>query len=99
MRSIPSFKLVAKPETEEAQRLPKFRWAADEVGTRHLLGGTPQPRIDESHWPLCPDCREKMTFYGQLDSINDEFCIADAGVICVFICFGCNEVKATIEST
>ena len=39
-----------------------------------------------------------MTFYGQLDSIKDEFCIADAGLIYVFACLECNEVKAVIET-
>lgn len=39
-----------------------------------------------------------MSFYGQLDSVNDEFCVADAGMIRIFLCFECNEVKATIES-
>jgi hypothetical protein len=98
MKKIPPFKLLPEPLNEEARKLPKFKWAADEIGIRHQLGGEPQPRIDDSHWPHCPDCAEKMSFYGQLDSVNDEFCVADAGVICVFLCFGCNEVKATIES-
>ncbi len=39
-----------------------------------------------------------MSFYGQLDSINDDICIADAGLISVFICFKCNEVKAEIAT-
>jgi len=39
-----------------------------------------------------------MSFYGQLDSINDEFRIADVGLVSVFICFECNEVKAEIAS-
>jgi hypothetical protein len=98
MKKVPSFRLVPEPLSDEARRLPKFRWAADDVGTRHRLGGEPEPQLDDSHWPLCPECSERMSFYGQLDSINDELCIADAGRICVFLCFGCNEVKATIET-
>lgn len=39
-----------------------------------------------------------MTFYGQLDSINDDFMIADVGLIYVFFCFDCNEVSAMIDS-
>jgi hypothetical protein len=39
-----------------------------------------------------------MTFYGQLDSINDDFCIADAGLVEVFVCFGCVTVQAIIDS-
>lgn len=99
MKRIPTFRLIAEPLTDEARSLPPFKWAGGDVGTRHQLGGQPQPPIDETHWPTCPECREKMTFYGQLDSVNDEFCIADAGRICVFICFSCNEVIASIEST
>ena len=98
MKKIPAFKLVPLPLTDEARALPPFKWAADEVGTRHQLGGQPHPALDESHWPTCPECGDKMSFYGQLDSVNDEFCIADVGRICVFLCFSCNEVKATIET-
>jgi len=98
MKQVPPFKLVPEPLTAAARNLPKFKWAPDEVGTRHRLGGEPEPMIDVGHWPTCPACDERMSFYGQLDSLNDEFCIADVGRICVFLCFACNEVKATIET-
>jgi hypothetical protein len=39
-----------------------------------------------------------MTFYGQLDSINDDIIIADCGMIYVFLCFDCYEVTAKIQS-
>ena len=39
-----------------------------------------------------------MTFYGQLDSINDEYCLADVGVVSVFICFECFEATALVSS-
>ena len=95
--AIPQFKLVPHPVSEEAKQLPGFKWAGREVGTRHQLGGRPSERVT-AVWPACPDCGEPMTFYGQLDSINDEFCVMDAGVICVFMCFDCNEVAAVIDS-
>lgn len=98
MKTIPPFRLIAEPMTAEAQRLHGFKWAADEVGKRHQLGGRPTPPIDDERWPRCPDCQERMTFYGQLDSVSDEFCVADAGLVCVFVCFECNEVKGLIES-
>lgn len=98
MKEVPAFKLLPEPLTDAARNLSKFKWAADEVGTRHRLGGRPEPAIEDSTWPRCPVCNEKMSFYGQLDSLNDEFCIADVGRICVFVCFSCNEVKATIET-
>jgi hypothetical protein len=99
MKRIPPFKLIPEPITEEARALPKFRWAPDDERTRHRLGGEPVPPMDIERWPLCPDCKNRMSFYGQFGSVNDEFCIADAGRICVFLCFECNEVSATIEST
>ena len=98
MKKIPPFRLLAEPLSDDARRLPRFQWAADDVGTRHRLGGEPEPRLHDSHWPRCPECAERMSFYGQLDSINDEFCIADAGRVCIFLCVTCNEVKATIET-
>jgi hypothetical protein len=39
-----------------------------------------------------------MSFYGQLDSINEEFNIADCGLIYVFLCFDCFEAKAIVQS-
>ena len=41
MKNIPPFKLVPEPLNEEAKNLPKFKWADDEIGTRHQLGGKP----------------------------------------------------------
>jgi hypothetical protein len=97
MRRIPPFKLVPEPLDDAARNLRKFRWAAKEIGTRHQLGGTPK-LLQDQDWPVCSKCREKMTFYGQLDSINDEFCIADCGMIYVFICFGCIETASIVHS-
>ena len=98
MKRVPAFRLVPEPLDDESRNLPKFRWASPDVGTRHYLGGQPTMPVPEGNWPRCPDCQDKMSFYGQLDSLNDEFCIADVGIICVFICFQCNEVAAQIES-
>jgi len=39
-----------------------------------------------------------MTFYGQLDSINDEFILADCGLVYVFVCFDCFSAQAFIQS-
>ncbi len=97
IKKIPPFKLVAEPMDEEAQTLPKFKWAPDGVGTRHQLGGTPE-FIQQENWPKCSSCSKIMTFYAQLDSINDEFQIADCGMIYVFICFDCNETTSIIQS-
>ena len=51
-----------------------------------------------SSWPTCPVCSDTMTFYGQLDSVNDEVVLADAGVVLVFVCFDCFEAIAQVAS-
>jgi len=99
---IPPFKLVPQPLSQEAADQPKFKWAGRdsagrEVGTRHKLGGDPD-FLQGTETPPCPDCKEPMTFYGQLDSINDEFCLADCGIIYVFVCFGCYTTTSFIHS-
>ncbi len=99
MIKIPPFKLKAEPMNETARQLKPFKWAAPDVGHRHRLGGVPKRPVAAEDWPTCPDCGDSMTFYGQLDSINDEICIADAGLIYVYICLKCNEVKAVIDSS
>ncbi len=94
---IPPFKLVPQPLNEEARALPPFQWAGKEIGTRHQLGGA--PTIPNGEGMLKCKCGQDMTFYAQLDSINDDFVIADCGVIHVFVCFECVEVKSLIQST
>ena len=91
MKTIPPFRLKPEPLNEAAKNLPKFKWAGDNIGTRHQLGGEPTYIQAKIH-PVCPDCKEKMTFYAQLDSIND------CGMIYVFVCLECNTVEAFIES-
>ena len=39
-----------------------------------------------------------MTFYGQLDSINDDIVLADAGLVYVFVCFNDFEARAIVQS-
>ena len=97
MKKIPPFKLITQPLNDESKNLPGFQWADKHIGTRHQLGGEPQ-FLQQEDFPICDDCHEKMTFYAQLDSINDEFCIADCGMIYVFICFDCLTTKSIIQS-
>jgi len=98
MKKIPPFKLVPQPANDEARSLAKFKWAPKEIGTRHQLGGEPG-NMQDSLWPKCASCHDKMTFYGQLDSINDDICIADCGMIYVFVCLDCLETAAIVESS
>lgn len=97
MKTIPPFKLIPEPQSEEARNLPKFKWAPKETGTRHQLGGEPS-FLQNAIWPVCPHGHGRMTFYGQLDSINDDFCIADCGLVYVFICFDCYESISIVQS-
>lgn len=97
MKDIPPFRLVAEPLNKEAGDLPPFRWAGGDVGKRHRLGGRPD-NFAEANYPKC-SCGAKMSFYGQLDSINDEYVLADCGVILVFVCFDCFETRSLLEST
>ncbi len=41
MKTIPPFRLKPEPLNEAAKNLPKFKWAGDNIGTRHQLGGEP----------------------------------------------------------
>ena len=94
---IPPFRLRPEPLTEQAANLPGFKWADPEVGKRHQLGGDPN-WIQQPERPRCPTCGQEMTFYGQLDSINDDICLADAGIVYVFICFDDIIATALIQS-
>lgn len=94
---IPPFKLEPIPLNESAKNLPKFKWASNEIGTRHQLGGEPF-FIQDKEKPYCKSCEKEMTFYAQLDSINDEYNIGDCGMIYIFICFDCYEIYSFIQS-
>jgi hypothetical protein len=48
---------------------------------------------------MCPDCRQPMTFYGQLDSIGDDLVLADCGLVYVFVCFDDYRTEAVLQSS
>jgi hypothetical protein len=98
MKAIPPFRLVAEPLNEQARKMQPFKWAPKDVGTRHRLGGMPD-FIQEHEWPNCPMGHGKMSFYAQLDSINDDICIADCGMIYVFLCFECFNSATIVQSS
>src|SRR5262245_41972685 len=91
---IPKVKLIAHPETEEAEAIVGYKWNPV-AGTRHFLGGKADG-LDESKYPKCDDCKKTMTFYAQVDSIGDKFDLADCMVIHNFVCFECFTVKALL---
>jgi len=97
MRDIPPFKLIPEPLTEDARLLPPFKWASPDVGKRHRLGGSPE-FLQNPEIQAC-SCGKDMTFYAQIDSINDEFILADCGLIYVFVCFDCFETKSVLQSS
>ncbi len=98
MAQLPAFTLRPEPVDEDAAAAAVFRSASPEVGNRHRLGGEPS-FIGADHYPDCPSCRETMVFYGQLDSVGDDFCLADVGVVQVFVCFDCFTSEAQIRSS
>jgi hypothetical protein len=97
-KRVPPFRLDAHPLSQEAEEAAGFEWASPEVGTRHRIGGEPTS-VTESAFPRCRSCGHAMSFYGQLDSIGDDFALADVGVVEVFVCFDCFEADARVVST
>jgi uncharacterized protein YwqG len=96
MRVIPPFKLTLEPLDQGAAALPPFKWADEGIGKRHRLGGQPD-FIQADDVPTC-SCNKTMSFYAQLDSINDEFVLGDCGMIYVFVCFDCLTTKSVLQS-
>lgn len=91
---IPEIKLVPTAETAEARSAIGYEYN-DEAGHRHKLGGEPD-FIQEEEKPEC--CGNRMTFYAQIDSIGDDYDLADCGMIYVFVCFDCFSVKSFLQS-
>jgi hypothetical protein len=87
-RTLPEYRLRLEPTDETAKRGMGFPGVDPVLGQRHKIGGRPDFIQDE--WvPPCRSCKKEMTFYGQLDSVGPEVCLADAGMIYVFFCFDC----------
>ena len=94
--TIPEIPLRLAPSTPEVAEIIGFRWASSEVGARHKIGGSPD-WLQEPEVPTC-SCGKSMSFYAQLDSIGDTVCIADCGMVYVFVCFGCFQTKSVLQS-
>jgi hypothetical protein len=94
---IAAFKLILEPLDEEAESAVGFREAASDVGLRHRLGGDPT-FIQGGYFPTCSSCAERMTFFAQLDSVGDDLCLADCGILYVFVCFDCFTSESFIQS-
>jgi hypothetical protein len=98
MEALPPFRLRPEPATAEAEATTLgFEWAPADVGHRHQLGGSPT-WLQGDETPACPECGAKMSFYGQLDSVNDDFVLADCGLVYVFVCFADFRASAVVQS-
>jgi hypothetical protein len=91
---IPKIKLIPQPESEEAKNSIGYEWN-EVAGTRHFLGGQPEG-ISEANYPKCDDCGNTMTFYAQIDSIGDNYDLADCMVIHNYVCFDCFTVQCRL---
>ena len=93
----PAWRLRPEPLNDAAEAAGiGLVWGDAEVGLRHRVGG--DCPLSDSDRPVCSSCRERMAFYGQLDTMNDDIVIADAGLLAVFICHGCGEAAAVVVS-
>jgi len=92
---IPRIDLAPTPQTPEAAAAIGFQSAPPWAGRRHRIGGTPTG-MRAADYPVCRSCQAQMSFYGQLDSVGDQVCIADCFAVAVFICFDCFTTEARI---
>ena len=96
MKEIPEIAVELKPRSDEARAVIGFKYN-DEAGQSTKIGGKPD-WVQGDERPVCP-CGNEMTFYGQLDSVGDEVCLADCGMIFVFVCFDCFETTSVLQSS
>src|SRR6266446_9340849 len=84
----------------------------DKPGVRSKLGGEPD-WVQQPEVPKCSDCKQQMTFVGQIDSIEhdekhnphaigclsgkQQYMFGDAGMIYVFMCFSCLTTKSVVQ--
>ena len=92
MKQIPKIKLVPQPETEKQNNAIGYKFNKI-AGTRHFLGGSPEEKHDYDY-PACDSCGNVMTFYSQIDSIGENYDLADCMVIHTYVCFDCFTVKS-----
>jgi hypothetical protein len=96
MEAIPEIQLKMIPESTKAKAVVEGNYGYQEAGDRHKLGGTPD-WIQSDETPTCPECRERMDFYGQLDHLGSIEPLRDCGMIYVFICRECYTTEAILQ--
>ena len=97
MKDIPEIPLVMQPDTMEAERAVGFKWADASVGKRSKIGGKPD-FLKNGHSQVCESCGSEMVFYAQIDSVGDDVCLADVGMVYVFVCFNCFTSESFVQS-
>ncbi|MES0864214.1 hypothetical protein ABLN87_17825 [Ruegeria sp. SCPT10] len=97
MKEIPEIPLVMQATTMEAEREIGFKWADASVGRRSKIGGKPD-LVQDGCRQVCKSCGSEMTFYAQIDSVGDEVCLADVGMVYVFVCFDCFTSESFVQS-
>lgn len=95
-RVIPPFCLMPEPASDVAASMFGGMMKRYPLAKGHRLGGQPQ-FIDQDETPRCA-FGTPMSFYAQLDSLDEEYMLADRGMIYVFVCFNCFETKAVLQS-
>ena len=93
---IPPVPLMPAPASAEAKAAVGFKFAGEPIGHRHRIGGEPD-WVQAPEVPNC-SCGKRMSFYGQLDSLGDQYNLADCGMVYVFVCFDCFESKSVLQS-
>jgi len=96
--------------TVELIKLPRHiivekRDPTDNVGGRTKLGGEPT-WIQDDATPHCQECRQKMSFIGQIDSLDnlpenkniiEDYMFGDVGMIYIFFCFDCTTTQSVFQ--
>ncbi len=96
MKTIPEYRLELRNVDGSPVITKRFKWASPEIGSRSKIGGNPDPLCGER--PRCSSCQKEMSFYAQIDSLDDDNVIGDCGMIFVFICLDCGIPEAIVKS-
>ena len=99
---------IYEVQLRELKREPRNR----EAGQRSKFGGKPT-WIQGNETPRCPECRKRMAFVAQIDSIHHNeptnphrrngviepqpFMFGDVGMIYVFYCFECGTSANVVQ--
>jgi uncharacterized protein YwqG len=75
----------------------------ENLGKKSKMGGKPE-WIQNDETPICTDCKKKMEFICQIDSIDygkekdeKEYMFGDVGMLYNFFCFECHDAKVIFQ--